>query len=398
MSNRIKGKIIFIGIFLIIPVFSINSSAIAHQPESNAHKNRIDPTIIHGIELIYSWEFDRAEQIFQNIIKERPKDPVGYFYLAMVTWSQLAAGFWSPHVVDQYLQRIERTVSVAQEKIESGEADSFTYFFLGGALGFKGRFLLMQHKWFSAYFIAVEAIDALKTSLTMDPDNKDVLFGLGTYDYYTARLSGVLRFLSYIFLHKGNKEEGLRKLHLAAAEAPYSSIEAKSVLVHIYLFLESDVRPVRAIIEELVERFQSNPRFQFLLGVAYIRLGLDTQYQKVRDYLHSRARKDGSIASTIWGNRALYLEAANHLFHNRFQEARSILEVIALRADPSLDPSMAVWPLLKIGMSYDLEGKRQRAIEYYSHILGLENGAGAQFLAEKYLEEPVEKDDPFLGY
>jgi tetratricopeptide (TPR) repeat protein len=399
MQNHIKGKKnVFIGVFFIISIFSINSNAIANRSEINASTDRIDPVIIHGIALIYSWEFSRAEEIFQDIIKERPKDPVGYFYLAMVTWSRLAAGFWSPPVIDQYLQRIEQTVSVAKDKIEHGEADSFTYFFLGGALGFKARFQLMEHKWFSAYFVAVEAIDALKTCLTMDPDNKDVLFGLGMYDYYTAQLSGVLRFLSYIFFHRGKKEEGLRKLRLAATEAPYSSIEAKSLLVHIYLFLEPDVRPARKIIEELAERFPGNPRFQFLSGVAYIRLDLDTEYQNVRDYLRSMAQKDGSIASPIWGNRALYLEATDHLFHDRFQEARSLLEAIALRADPILDPSMAVWPLLKIGMSYDLEGRRQRAIEYYNHVFGLENGAGAQFLAEKYLKEPVAKDDPFLGY
>ena len=59
---------------------------------------------------------------------------------------------------------------------------------------------------------------------------------------------------------------------------------------------------------------------------------------------------------------------------------------------------MIAWPLLKIGMSHDLEGNRERAIEYYRRVLDMENGAGAQFLAKKLLEDPLKKNDPFIGY
>ncbi len=72
----------------------------------------------------------------------------------------------------------------------------------------------MQQKWFSSYNLAYDSIQALRTCQKLDPDNKDVLLGLGIYDYYTAKLSGVLKFLTYLFLHRGDKEEGLRNLTL----------------------------------------------------------------------------------------------------------------------------------------------------------------------------------------
>jgi hypothetical protein len=50
-------------------------------------------------------------------------------------------------------------------------------------------------------------------------------------------------------------------------------------------------------------------------------------------------------------------------------------------------------------MSYDLEGDRQEATKYYRYILNMENGSGAQFLAKRLLEEnPLKKNDPFIGY
>ena len=59
---------------------------------------------------------------------------------------------------------------------------------------------------------------------------------------------------------------------------------------------------------------------------------------------------------------------------------------------------MIAWPLIKIGMSYDLAGNRDRALDHYNQVFKMKNGAGAQFLAEKLLEEPIEPKDPFIGY
>jgi TPR repeat protein len=59
---------------------------------------------------------------------------------------------------------------------------------------------------------------------------------------------------------------------------------------------------------------------------------------------------------------------------------------------------MLAWPLLKKGMSYDMEANREEAIKYYRKILELKNGAGAQFLAQRYLNEPAQRGDPFLAY
>jgi hypothetical protein len=59
---------------------------------------------------------------------------------------------------------------------------------------------------------------------------------------------------------------------------------------------------------------------------------------------------------------------------------------------------MIAWPLLKMGMSYDIENKRDVAVTYYKKVLEMENGAGAQVLAERFLERPPKRGDPFLGY
>ena len=398
MMNQSKMHFIVFGIFILV-VFLIAFPGIS-RPQVRADRlNNNNREIIHGIHLLYDWEFDRAEKLFSGMFFNNSKDPAPYFYYAMVSWSRLASGFWNRKYVDQYDERIDKTISVARAKIETGNAENYAYFYLGGALGFKGRFALMERKWFSSFNLAYKAIEALKTCQRMDPANKDVLLGLGIYDYYTARLSGVMKFFSSLFISKGNKKEGLRKLHAAADEAIYSRIEAKSMLIHIYLFLESGYREARPLTEDLAARFKNNPRYKFLQGITYLQLGMMPEYRNVVDDFMQRSRIEPSkTKAVIWKNRAVYLQASDCLFRNQYGKARTLLDSIRYHADPLTDPSMIAWPLIKIGMSHDFEGKRQKALVYYKRILEMENGAGAQFLAEKFIAKPPPKGDPFIGY
>jgi tetratricopeptide (TPR) repeat protein len=383
--------------FLIV-IFQTNTWGLESPQRNENHGIKTNKDILMGIDLLYNEQFDDAEKLFQNVILKSPSKPIGYFYLAMVTWSRLASGFWSRETVGEYKERIDRAIQVAKSHIDKNIADSYEFFYLGGALGYKGRFEMMKENWLSSFFLARSAIDAFRTCLKMDPNNKDVLLGFGTFDYYTAHLSGLLKFLTYLLVHKGDKEEGLRKLHLAAENAVYAATEAKSMLIHIYLFLEEDLVKALKLTDDLAEKYRQSPRYRVLLGVCYIRLGMDREYHSTVNLLRQRSLQASILSEAgLWGRRALYLETVYNLYHRQYRDARAKLEVILKGPDPLNDPAMIAWPLLKIGMSYDLEGNREEAIKHYHSVLGMENGSGAQFLAKKLLEDPPKKNDPFIG-
>jgi tetratricopeptide (TPR) repeat protein len=376
-----------------------NTWGMENPKGSDCQGAKINKDIIMGIDLLYDGQFDDAESLFRKVIAESPDKPIGYFYLAMVTWSRLSSGFWSPNTVMEYKVRIDRTIEIARIRTENNSMDCYDYFYLGGALGFKGRFELMQNKWFSSFSLAVKAVDALKTCKKMDPENRDVLLGLGIFDYYTARLSGVLKFISYLLIHRGDREEGLRKLHLAAQEAVYSATEAKSMLIHIYLFGEEDFVKAMKLSEELARKYGQNPRYRFFLGVCYIRLGMDREYHDTVNLLRQRSLQAKTLSEAgLWEKRALYLETVYDLFQKQYHDARAKLEVILNKKNSLNDPEMIAWPLMKIGMSYDLEGNREEAVNYYQEVLNMENGSGAQFVAKELLKRPLKQNDPFIGY
>ena len=74
------------------------------------------------------------------------------------------------------------------------------------------------------------------------------------------------------------------------------------------------------------------------------------------------------------------------------------LKEILKYSDPENDPAMIAWPIVKIGMTYDLEGNRKEAKKYYRQILEMENGSGAQFMAERCLDKPPKEKAPIIGY
>ncbi|MEJ2589202.1 MAG: hypothetical protein P8165_16825 [Deltaproteobacteria bacterium] len=388
-------------IFMLAP----SGGSVAQEPDREVRasigssENQVNETLLRGIHLLYNREFEKAEGLFRAVERIAPDRPGAYFYLAMVSWSRLAAGFWSSDEVAQFKKRIDRTIAVAKTRFDKGKGDSYTYFYLGGALGFDGRFELMEGNWITSFFLASDAIDALKTCHDLNPDNKDVLLGLGTFDYYTARLSGFLKFLTYFLLHKGNKAEGLRKLTIAADEAVYSATEAKSMLLHIYLFLENDLEKASAISEALSRTYALNPRFKVLHGVSLIRLGKESQYRTIVNELQKEGDNcENAFQAAAWRRRAVYLESIFCLFKGDYAGARAKLWDILSDQDPKHDPAMIAWPRIKLGMSYDLEGERDKAVAIYEDVLHMKNGAGAQFLAEKLINKPLRKGDPFIGY
>ena len=297
----------------LLILWGLTGAALALEKGRPADKH-IQEALVRATESLYNRDFQQAEIQVLKVIAEAPDDPSGHFYLAMVNWSQLAAGFWTKEVLDLYEERIDRAISVAQRAANRHEKQASPYFYLGGALGFKARFYLMQHRYFASFFLAVRATDALRTCREMDPENRDVLFGLGVFEYYTDKLSGFLRFLSHFLIHPSDREAGLQKLHRAAEEGTVTRVEARSMLLHIYLFMED--RPDRALplAERLTKAFPRNPRFAYLLGAARLRLGEENE-RTTALMSERRDRAFTSVNRLAWEHRETYLQATEAMLH-----------------------------------------------------------------------------------
>src|SRR6185436_7077183 len=72
-----------------------------------------------------------------------------------------------------------------------------------------------------------------------DPGNREALFGLGLYDYYSdvlPRVAKVLRFLAR--MPGGDRDRGLRYIEEASEGAVLHEVEVRAQLYEIYAFYE----------------------------------------------------------------------------------------------------------------------------------------------------------------
>ena len=89
---------------------------------------KVNGQILRGVDLIYNRQFYDAEDLFRKVIAKSQDKPAGYFYLAMVSWSRLASGFWSPENVKEFKKRIDRAIEVAEVRVNKDGADSYDFF------------------------------------------------------------------------------------------------------------------------------------------------------------------------------------------------------------------------------------------------------------------------------
>ena len=106
---------------------------------------------------------------------------------------------------------MDAAIEVGEAAIDRNPDDLSARFFVGGAYGYKARYLALQEKWWPAYRTGRRGVKQLEEVVKRDPDFADAYLGLGIYHYYSDVLPGVLQFLGTFVGVNGDRERGLRE-------------------------------------------------------------------------------------------------------------------------------------------------------------------------------------------
>ena len=180
-------KIILIGMSVLCL-----SSMTAHASEPPAGS-----PLDQGLWWLYQLQYDKALASFDLYIAAHPKDPSGYFYKTATDWWHLAQEFEYdlPDIKKRFLENSEKTIEVARAMHDSSDdkkVRALSLLYWGGAEGLRGRWLVTQREWVSAYFAGKRGAKVSSQSHRVGcPHPYDAYMGLGIYDYFTDTMSGV---------------------------------------------------------------------------------------------------------------------------------------------------------------------------------------------------------------
>jgi tetratricopeptide (TPR) repeat protein len=367
----------------------------------------VDQQIHRGIDLIYNMDFASADRTFDSVIYEEPKHPAGYFYRATVMFWRAITNPDNTTYDDEYRAWLQKAIDKADTLLDKNPKDIAGLFYKGGAIGMRARIYEYRLNASDAMDIvqlilgdAKRGVDYLNQLEDIIPDNSDVLFGRGVYNYYVEsekEQNPTLAPAIGMMFPPGNKQAGLAMLEMAAKNAVYAKVEAQFELMHIDYALEHKYQEAYALAKELASKYPNNVQFLHYLGFCAVTENNVPLYDSVYRVMLARARERRDAYTIRQAREAMYfiglaqmkpangnMDTALYYFYNSDLLSRKIEQ-----------PDKFDWWVteteLNMGEAYDRKGDRKNAVLMYRRVLGLPEYQNAHAEATKYLATPYKR-------
>jgi len=192
-----------------------------------------------------------------------------------------------------------------------------------------------------------------------------------------------------LFGLEASKEEGIRKMEIAASQSPWAWTEAKSILSFIYQFIDIDVERGYLLSKDLANRYPNNYDFKIHYTESLLQKGelqlakqlLDDLKNTFQDQRPKHQQRFSSYLDYIWGHY--------YYLNGNDKKALDFLDQSIKLYYSDLDAMLGQAYLLK-GKILDKQGKRMEAVINYKKCIKLNNYTNAISLAKKYLDDPFE--------
>lgn len=352
-----------------------------------------EASVQRGIQSVYNLEFEKAEKDFSTLIILRPRHPAGYFFHAMITWWRIMIDMENTRFDGQFFAELDDVVNRCDSLLEVNPNDVDAIFFKGGAIGFEGRLRFHRDDWLAAANAGRKALPLVQQASELDPDNYDILFGTGIYNYYVEVLPKEYPFVKplLLFIPSGDRKKGLDQLRLASERARYASVETAYFLMQIYYSYERNYPEALRIARSLHERFPNNMMFHKYLGRCHVVMGSWPAAEETFRDITDRVRRDLRGYTAAVEREAEYYLGMCAMNARRFDDAlRQWVRCDELSRELDLQEASGFMTManLKMGMIYDLQGKRDLAVKQYEKVRTMKEYKDSLVQAEKYLKAP----------
>ena len=344
-----------------------------------------------GLDRLYEMDFPAAQSAFARIEERYPDHPVGPLLQGLLPWWQIQLDPEDSRHDAQFLAAMDQVVDRADRRLRRDSKDLDGLFFRSGALAFRARVHAYRGRWLRAANDGRRALSSLRKVKKLDPDNVDLDFGLGLFDYLADEVPRQHPFLKTfaLLLPKGDKARGMAELQRAADQGRFVQTEAHFALYQLHFLFEKNYAKALADVSWLREHHPDNPVFQVAQGRIYGQLGqwadASLLFQEVAErQVDGRPGYSGAIAE-----EALYWLARGEMASRRYTDALQYLDRLDyLAQERNYDAYMKAAGRLRRGMTYDALGRRDDALRCYHEVLDLGVAGDVRDRAQEFLNRP----------
>ena len=220
--------------------------------------------INEGINATLNESYLYAEGRFKQIIREKPEDPAGYFFLGALYQAEMM-DYEGDFKEKEFFSNLETSIKLAGKRIKSGQESPWDYLYLGNSYGYMGVYKARKGGWWPAFKNALKAKSAFKKAVELDPKFYDAYVGLGSYHYWTSYYTKSFAWLPFF---ADERKRGKEELNLAAGKALFSRVAALNALIWIHI-KEKNYSKAILLADSLQKEYPDGKIFLWALATAY---------------------------------------------------------------------------------------------------------------------------------
>jgi tetratricopeptide (TPR) repeat protein len=255
---------------------------ILQQPQTMA-------LIQQGINHIYSFEFEEAQKVQNQLAKLHPGHPVTYLMRAFYMYWHYLPIKDNKAKNGEYVQVLNQCLAAVERQYGKNSHDPEALFFTLAAKGYIALMYNYQGEIMKAALEAQRAYSVVVESLRMTNRNAEFYFTTGLYNYYVVLYPQDHPIVkpAMIFFKDGDKALGLRQLETATRMGVITRAEAAYFLAHIYLEHESIPEKALHSSAKLVKWHPTNPIFRMIHTEALLLAGQYEEGKKSNEHLRT---------------------------------------------------------------------------------------------------------------
>lgn len=219
-----------------------------------------DPTlhalIMDGIDLTLNQKYSHADSVFRRVAREFPDHPAGYLYQAAVIQSR-AMDYELQIDLPAFDSLLLVGIQKAENLIKEEPKSPWGYYFLGTAYGYDSYARVYRGNWFGGTMKGFSSVSEFKKAIALDSTLCDAYAGIGAFYYWRSRRTEWLSWLPFI---GDDRAEGLRLLRKALENGLYNRYTTMSMLVTINIDAEA-YETADALARRGLERYPTNRMF-----------------------------------------------------------------------------------------------------------------------------------------
>ena len=326
-------------------------------PSSLFPQKEIEKNINKGLEYSYNFKWEKAGEVFRNIIKKYEDDPRGYHYLSGIyLWYYLSTKDEEDMLA--FISYSDSVIEKAEAKLEINPTDENWLYTIGSTYTFRAIAFAKSEVYLDAAWASKKSESYLNEALEIKPDLYDVYLGLGLYNFAIGQIPAAFKWALNLAGIDGDKETGIKYIKLAADKGNHSKVEAQYYFSQIVAEFFNDVETSSLYLKNLVKKYPANLLFNYSLASIYIK---DRKLREAEKILRKISSVDNSkfIQIISFSN---FLLADIFFKKNEFDSAKIYYHKFL---ETTTDNDYTGIVNYRLAVSYEITGDRLTAEKYF---------------------------------